>query len=191
MEHLSSDFLNLDEIKIPELLTSENSVFFWKIDSPFSQWSGAEFEINGINFNCAEQYMMYSKAIFFGDDEIAQKILATDDPSEQKQLGRQVKDFDSEIWDEVCNEIVYEGNLAKFTQNEELQKSLFATDNKILVEINPKDKIWAIGLGQNDERINIPAQWQGENKLGKILMIVRDELISSSITIFSEESLQQ
>ena len=177
MEHLSSDLLNLDEIEIPELLTSENAEFFWETDSPFSQWCGAKFEINGITFNCAEQYMMYSKAIAFGDDEIAQKILETDDPSEQKQLGRQVKDFDEEFWNEICNEIVYEGNLAKFSQNEELQKSLLTTDDKTIVEINPKDKIWAIGLGRNDERINIPVQWQGENRLGKILMRVRDELI--------------
>lgn len=37
-------------------------VFFWREGSPFSQWHPAEFKVDGLEFNCAEQYMMYSKA---------------------------------------------------------------------------------------------------------------------------------
>ena len=36
--------------------------FFWRSESKFSQWHPAEFEIDEIKYNCAEQYMMHQKA---------------------------------------------------------------------------------------------------------------------------------
>lgn len=40
----------------------ETYEFFWRSQSPYSQWYPSEFTVDGIKFNCAEQYMMYSKA---------------------------------------------------------------------------------------------------------------------------------
>ena len=40
----------------------ERFTFFFRSASPFSQWHPAEFEVNGVLFNCAEQFMMYQKA---------------------------------------------------------------------------------------------------------------------------------
>ena len=51
----------------------EKFTFFWK--GPFSQWKKSKFVENDVEFNCAEQYMMYHKAILFNDQETAQKIL--------------------------------------------------------------------------------------------------------------------
>ena len=45
--------------------TKEEFVFFWKSYSPYSQWYDGNFTVNGITFNCAEQYVMYSKASKF------------------------------------------------------------------------------------------------------------------------------
>jgi predicted NAD-dependent protein-ADP-ribosyltransferase YbiA (DUF1768 family) len=45
--------------------------FFW--NGIYSQWHLADIVIDGITFNCCEQYMMYSKAKFFGDNETAEK----------------------------------------------------------------------------------------------------------------------
>ena len=36
--------------------------FFWKSDSPYSQWHPVGFEVDGQAYNCAEQFMMYQKA---------------------------------------------------------------------------------------------------------------------------------
>nr|WP_281274574.1 NADAR domain-containing protein [Brevibacillus nitrificans] len=47
----------------------------------------------GITFNCAEQAMMYGKAVLFHDRKIAEKVLKAAEPREQKQLGRLVKNF--------------------------------------------------------------------------------------------------
>lgn len=40
----------------------EKFVFFYGKNSPFSQHFAVDFEIDGITYNCAEQYMMHQKA---------------------------------------------------------------------------------------------------------------------------------
>lgn len=52
---------------------------------------------NPLQFHTTEQYMMYWKALLMGDDEVAEKILATESPGEAKALGREVRDFDQEV----------------------------------------------------------------------------------------------
>ena len=46
-----------------------------------------------IEYNCAEQFIMVSKVRLFGDDTALSAILASDNPREQKCLGRQVRHF--------------------------------------------------------------------------------------------------
>jgi len=40
----------------------EGYTLFWRSQSPFSQWHPAQFTVDGITYNCAEQFMMYQKA---------------------------------------------------------------------------------------------------------------------------------
>jgi len=99
-------------------------------------------------------------------------------PNQAKSLGRKVKNFDPKIWDEHKYEIVKQGNLLKFSQNEKFKTFLLATNNKILVEGSPYDKIWGIGMLESDSRAENPLLWNGENLLGFALMEVREELKS-------------
>ncbi len=89
----------------------------------YSQFYTCEFIIGEKKFNCAEQWMMYSKAIFFNDEETANKILNESSPKEIKQLGREVKNFDDNKWMIIAKDVVYMGNLNKFNQNPELKKN--------------------------------------------------------------------
>ena len=150
--------------------------FFWRSESPFSQWHPSEFEVNGVSYVTAEQYMMHHKALLFGDDEVAAKILATDSPKAQKALGRKVRNFDNATWVSNRERIVYEGSRAKFTQSAALRKALLATGDAELVEASPLDKIWGIGLAAEDPRARDPTQWQGLNLLGKVLTRLKLEL---------------
>jgi ribA/ribD-fused uncharacterized protein len=73
----------------------EKFTFFWS--GPFSQWHPSPFQIDGIHYNCAEQWMMAEKARLFGDEETERKIMFAVMPQDQKKYGRQVKDFDKKI----------------------------------------------------------------------------------------------
>lgn len=88
----------------------------------------------------AECWMMYHKAKLFGDDAVAQTILETSDPKALKALGRQVSNFDQEIWEMKRYDIVVAGNMWKFRCSEECRKKLFETGEKELVEASPMDR---------------------------------------------------
>jgi ribA/ribD-fused uncharacterized protein len=159
---------------------TERFTFFFRPEAPFSQWHPARFELDGRVFSCAEQYMMYGKAVLFGDDEVAGQILEALSPNQHKALGRKVRNFDDAVWKRSREAIVTAGSRAKFTQNAELRQALLETAGTELVEASPFDRIWGIGLAATDERAEDPAQWRGQNLLGKILTRVRDELVAAS-----------
>ncbi len=163
-------------------------LFFWghkkdlnnKItNSCLSQWYAQSFIINEIEYPTAEHYMMAQKARLFKDKNALENILSSSSPANAKKVGREVLNFDKEIWEKHRLDIVIKGNYAKFSQNSELREFLIKTNKKILVEASPYDKIWGIGLDYQNEFAKIPVKWQGLNLLGFALMEVRDLLLKS------------
>lgn len=158
----------------------ENYVFFWRIheeDAYLSQWYTSPFTTKaGLRFVNAEQYMMYYKAITFNDFETADIIYESynEHPRFHKSMGRKVKNFDMKKWREVCENIVFHGNMYKFVQNRSIMQLLLDTNDKILVEASPKDSLWGIGYDKNMALDNTES-W-GENLLGKVLTKVRNTL---------------
>merc|ERR1712224_946693 len=136
-------------------------VFFWKPPSAFDQWSPCAFEVNGVLYNCTEQFMMAGKARLFGDDATLSQILAEYHPRKQKSLGQKVRGFDDDVWKRERLEIVAAGNRAKFQQNADLCERLLATGNRQLVEASPQDSIWGIGVGAEDAQKLDPSKWPG------------------------------
>jgi ribA/ribD-fused uncharacterized protein len=153
---------------------NEDCYFFWR--GKLSQWAKSKFTVGGVTYSCAEQYMMHQKAMMFNDLETAEKILECDSPKEQQALGRIVKNYDQALWDERKEDIVYSGNIAKFSQNSDLLKLLNDTGDKLLVEASPIDKIWGIGLDEDDAAKTPKEKWRGQNLLGKCLTKVRNDL---------------
>ena len=142
----------------------------------FSQWYQSPFIVEGIQYTTAEQYMMSRKALLFHDYEILDRILDQKNPYECKMLGKQVRGFKGHIWNEYKEDIVYRANLAKFSQNYDIQEILLKTRNATLAEASPYDRIWGIGRSANDPKSKDPTFWKGENLLGQALMRVREEL---------------
>lgn len=126
-------------------------------DSPFKDDSGTTFKT-------AEQcvyepiktfgsladftsYMHYRKAVLFGDREMIANILRAETPHDAKKLGRQVAGFDAIVWEANREQIVFQGNLFKFTNSATLMDGirlgelLLATDGKKLVECAPWDSV--------------------------------------------------
>lgn len=146
--------------------------YFW--NTIYSQWYMSKnkdylFEENGVKFITAEHYMMYHKALIFSDNEIANKILETLHPRDVKALGRLVKNYDDKLWSKVRFDIVTQGNILKFSQNQDLMDDLIKYQDLIFVEASPVDVIWGIGLHYEDDRVLDEKQWKGQNLLGKAI----------------------
>lgn len=141
-----------------------------------SNWYPVKFTVDSVAFSSMEQFMMHKKAVYFGDYNIAKRILASNDVAYIKELGRLVSNYNESYWNGIRQIVVFEGLLAKFSQNESLKKQLKATNGSILAECAVKDRIWGIGLSMNDpNRLDIN-RWKGQNLLGYTLMMVRERL---------------
>ena len=116
---------------------------------------------------------MAGKARLFADADSLAAILATDDPSRCKALGRKVRGFDESAWAAARFDLVTLGNVEKFGQARALRAYLLETGEDILVEASPTDSIWGIGLARDDERAKDPNHWRGINLLGFALVRAR------------------
>lgn len=141
-----------------------------------SQWWPCSFAVEGQQFESAEHYMMWRKALLFNDTAVAERVLAARTPAEAKVLGREVSGFVDSAWVSARLEIVVQGNLAKFDQDPSLRSYLLGTGSRVLVEASPQDRVWGIGLVASDPRAADPSTWQGLNLLGEALMEVRSRL---------------
>ena len=163
--------------------------YFW--GSYFSQWARTPFSAplpqihdtgaakvltpkGTMSFKTAEQFMMASKASLMGDMITLQEILDEDDPAKCKQMGRKVQNFDQALWDKYDMRCVTIGTYAKFTQHDAARAFLKEVGKRVIVEGSPQDKIWGVGLHFDDPLIEDETNWKGANKLGKVIMAIRD-----------------
>lgn len=137
-----------------------NLVKFFSVDEEngyMSNWWISNFVVNGMIFNCVEQYMMWRKAMLFGDIEVASN------------------------WDAIKESVVYTGCHAKFSQNAELREKLLSFDeDSIFVECSPNDSIWGIGLDASNTDSDDMSKWRGSNLLGMCIGMVYIQLLMES-----------
>lgn len=98
-------------------------------------------------------------------------------PSEAANMGRSRKLPLRRDWESVKDHVMLEAVRAKFSQHDELKNILLSTGDAELIEY--KDSYWGDG-----------GDGSGKNRLGQILMLVREELRlnSSDISDPSKES---
>jgi len=168
-----------------------NPVLFW--GGIYSQWYRSPFEVDGVDYRTAEHFMMAGKARCFDDEAALEKILAERDPAKVKAIGRTIKGWDDDVWKRFRFQIVARGSYEKFLQNEDLREQLIETGDREIVEASPYDKIWGVGLGEDEARRwyedaansnhnfvceggirhEVQVSWPGLNLLGKALMAAR------------------
>jgi ribA/ribD-fused uncharacterized protein len=132
-------------------------VLFWEWDvtatnpvwmACFSQWFDRSFiDPNHPNviFKTAEHYMMFRKALLF-DPDAAGAIVAAPTPEEAKRRGREVENFDRDIWHEHADDIVETACHLRFSQHADMLEYLLETGDKLMVEASPTDRVWGIGF---------------------------------------------
>ena len=130
-----------------------------------SNFEYAEVTIDGKTYATNEHYYQACKAF---TEQAHETIRTRVTPGEAKKLGQLV--LLRPDWEEIKDAVMLKGLRAKFAPGTPLAYRLLATKDSVLVEGNNwGDRVWgAVWDGH---------QWVGENRLGKMLMQVRQELI--------------
>jgi len=161
-------------------VNSDNIICFYKEGEPYyelSNWKEAPFMYAGMKYSSALQFLMYHKVMLFGQRQLAQKIMQEKDQQEIKKLGlSKFEGFTDMMWDVCSDGIAQRGVLAKFQQNPDLAKVLLDTEGKIIAFSSALDNVWGTGLPASSPKSSDVSKWEGKNKLGKILMQVRETM---------------
>ena len=112
----------------------------------------------------------YFQAQKFLIPEIQEKIRQIASPMDAALEGRNRQNPLRPDWEEVKDEVMLQALRMKFSQNPEIAKGLVATGDAILIEHTRNDDYWADG-----------GDGSGKNKLGLLLMQVREELKNSNL----------
>ena len=102
--------------------------------------------------------------------QIQEKIRQIASPMDAALEGRNRQNPLRSDWEEVKDEVILQALRMKFSQNPEIAKGLLATGDAILIEHTQNDAYWADG-----------GYGSGKNKLGLLLMQVREELKNSNL----------
>lgn len=150
---------------------NEEVVEFYGKNDPFGPWlsncTRAFTLIDGRYYPSSEHYFQIAKF----DGNTPQHIVNRDhmltlSPVDVANYGREYRKLPIRPdWDQVRDSVMYHALREKFTQNTEFNQKLRETDDRVLIERAPNDKYWAIAN-----------TGEGQNRLGVLLMIVRDEL---------------
>lgn len=161
-------------MNIPQCIIKDGYLLFLR--GPFSNFAFAGFEYKNVVFLYTENAFMYAKAYHFNDLATMKRLENTQlQPIQAKQLGRQVSNYNDESWEQVRYNYMLEINREKF-KIPKYRDYLIATEDLVLVECNPNDKIWGVGLEEDDPRATDPSKWNGRNLLGEVLMQIRNEI---------------
>lgn len=155
--------------------TTPTHVYFYSGQQCFSNWhhSPDQIKMNGLSFDSSEQAFMFTKAWFFRDFDNAARIHLEKSPAKVKALGRAITGYDDAAWECVREGMMAYVNLMKYRQNDAMREELLGTADRILVEASPVDRVWGVGLGEDDPLILDSRLWRGRNLLGEALMTVR------------------
>ena len=149
---------------------------FYTKNSPLSNHYPSTFKHKGEIFNCAEQFIMVEKARFCSDQRAVKAIMDEAEPVKQKALGKTLIDFDQNLWQASARDIILPGLISKFEQCASCKEMLLATGTRSIVEGNPHDTFFGVGVSIHSPAIWNPAMHKGKNVMGKMLVAIRDKV---------------
>jgi ribA/ribD-fused uncharacterized protein len=128
----------------------------------FSNFSRHSIFLRGKRWPTSEHFF---QAMKFEGTEHEEQVRRANKPMEAASMGRERKRPLRRDWESVKDGIMLEAVRAKFTQHDDLKAILLGTGDAKLVEHTTNDSYWGDG-----------GDGSGKNRLGHILMQVREEL---------------
>ena len=150
--------------------SSKGSIKFYNRDEPYYEFTNfypAPVIIDDQRWPSTEHYFQAQK--FVGTPYL-DVIRGFSSAREAFQLSRNptVSQWRRSDWDAVKGDIMLKALRCKFTQRKDLRKLLWETGDRDIIEHTTNDSYWADGGGPG----------KGLNKLGKLLMQVRDDIVA-------------
>jgi ribA/ribD-fused uncharacterized protein len=138
--------------------------FFSKSETyrEFSNFAPFGIDLDDAWWPTVENYYQAQK---FTDAALRQSIRKAAKPIIAKNLADKNKAGMRPDWDQVKDDVMYRAVRRKFELHPELKAMLLATGDEDIVETAPTDTYWGVGRDGT-----------GQNKLGKIIARIRDEL---------------
>jgi ribA/ribD-fused uncharacterized protein len=128
----------------------------------FSNFSKHPVDLDGKVWPTSEHYYQAQK---FTDPELKEQVRKCNGPMRAAIMGRDHKLPMKQNWDNIKESVMIKVLHAKFTQNEDAKQTLLSTGDAVLIEDSPIDYYWGCG-----------SDGTGKNRLGKLLMRLREEL---------------
>jgi N-glycosidase YbiA len=147
-------------------------ILFYRLNEPhgeFSNFSPHGFELKGKSWPTSEHYFQSQK---FQGTEHEEEIRLAKSPMIAARMGRSRQRPLRADWESVKDDVMREALRAKFTQNPALKSLLLDTGDGRLVEHTANDRYWADN-----------GDGSGRNRLGELLMELREELRKATIEI--------
>lgn len=143
------------------------AIYFYRVNEPygcFSNFSPHGFELHGKWWHSSEHYFQAQKFVGTPHEEA---IRLAKGPKEAATMGRSRKRPLRTDWEEVKDDVMRTAVYHKFKSHPNIRDILLSTENEIIIENSPIDWYWGCG-----------ADHTGKNRLGEILMEVREKLKS-------------
>lgn len=142
-----------------------NTIHFYRSSDDygeFSNFSRHRLHLDGKSWPTSEHYFQAQKFLEAG---LREEVRRAATPMLAAQQGRDRRKPLRKDWESVKDAVMLTAVRAKFSQHAELTELLLATGDAELVEHTENDSYWGDG-----------GDGRGRNRLGQILMQVREEL---------------
>lgn len=128
----------------------------------FSNFSPHGFERDGVWWRTSEHYFQAQK---FAGTALVERVRLAPTPMKAAEIGRARGLPLRQDWEHVKDDVMRQAVHRKFETHTDIRQILLSTGDDLIVENAPRDAYWGCGPDGN-----------GQNKLGLILMEVRDDL---------------
>ena len=162
----------LHPANIKQIRLDKDTIAYQSEFAPFSNLFPVCITIGRYKFTSLEQTFQFLKAKKLKKPLAATRIYLSRDQAEIKRLGDELGT--SDLWEAEKFDVMYICLKKKFEQNADLREMLLNTGNCELVEATP-NRLWGCGATLSSNMLR-RHEWPGENKQGKTLMTVREEL---------------
>ena len=174
-QYTTANLCDLPKSLLPEnrsIKQTDQLTVFYSKHSVFSNFHALDVDIEGIRYCCNEKYFQRAKALHFGDDECAAKIMTETDPHKISDLGKKVRGYKKELWEKQAEKVLRRVNHAKYLQHPHAKQALLDTEDREIGEASP-DPFYGIGIRLSAPQVTQRHAWTGQNVMGKILQEVR------------------